>query len=325
MRPPIITLTTDFGTAGPYVAAMKGVILGINPAVQLVDVSHEIAPQNIREAALCLAQVVPCFPPGTIHVVVVDPGVGSDRRLLGAQARGQLFLAPDNGVLSWAVRGTLQGGPTAEDAEGRREENSVIELTEKRFWRESVAATFHGRDILAPVAAHLSLGVSPAQLGRPVSEYVQLPWPAATRNGIALVGEVLAVDRFGNLITNIRASDLGDWQFVVPALAGPDLSTCPEGRSLPKEKRLAEKSASNRGGGPVPVFCRRITIAGRELPLLRTYSDALPGDALALIGSSGLLEIAVRDGSAAQGMCCGVGTAVQVNNVKDTRSAAKTA
>src|SRR2546427_6835632 len=117
----IITLTSDFGASGPYVAAMKGIILGINPAVQLVDVSHEIGAQNIREAALCLAEVVPYFPGGTIHVVVVDPGVGTSRRLLCVQMHGQFFLAPDNGVLSWAARGA----------------GSIdrVHLTEVRFWR----------------------------------------------------------------------------------------------------------------------------------------------------------------------------------------------
>jgi hypothetical protein len=259
MASALISLITDFGAAGPYVAAVKGVILAINPDARLIDVSHEIAPQNIREAALCLSQVVPYFRRGTIHVVVVDPGVGSDRRLLCVRIHDQLFLAPDNGVLSWTARGA-----------------AVIErfeLTERQFWLREISSTFHGRDILAPVAAHLSLGVLPSQLGRPVGDWVELPWPEPQPIAGGLDGEVLAVDRFGNLITNIRVTNL------------------PIG--APSSVRVASGAAEIGS-------------------LVRTYTDVRDGEPAALVGSSGLIEIAVRNGSAAARLGGGPGTRVRV-------------
>jgi len=259
MNPAVLALTTDFGTAGPYVAAMKGVILGINPDARLVDVSHEIAPHNIREAALCLSQVVPFFPPGTIHVVVVDPGVGSNRRLLCVRMRDQIFLAPDNGVLSWSARGN-----------GTIER---IELSESRFWRSEISSTFHGRDILAPAAAHLSLGITPSQLGRPAGDCEQLPWPEPSPIPGGLQGELLAVDRFGNLITN----------FVQPDFPVAARSTL------------------------------RVVFGTTEIgPLVRTYSDVREGEFAVLVGSSGLVEIAVRNGNAAERLRAGPGTRVRV-------------
>ncbi|HPP53751.1 MAG TPA: SAM-dependent chlorinase/fluorinase, partial [Thermoguttaceae bacterium] len=150
----IITLTTDFGVESPYVAAMKGVIFSLNPAAVVVDLSHAIPPQNIRQAAIVLEEVAPYYPAGSIHVVVVDPGVGTDRALVYARIGEQHYLAPDNGVLSRLV--WLGWVPE----EVRRLENP-------RFWRHPVSRTFHGRDILAPSAAYLSLGVSPAELGPP--------------------------------------------------------------------------------------------------------------------------------------------------------------
>lgn len=260
MHPPIITLTTDFGTSGPYVAAMKGVILGINPAALLVDVSHEIGPQNIREGALCLASVAPYFPDGTIHVAVVDPGVGTRRRLLAVQMHDQIFLAPDNGILTWAAR----------------EADSIerIELTESSYWRKHVSATFHGRDILASVAAFLSLGVAPHNFGKPVDDWVQIPWPTPKSIAGGLEGEVLAIDRFGNLITSISEADL---------------------------------TASGR-------TIARVACSGTEVgPLARTYSDVRAADPVALIGSHVLLEIAVRNGSAAARLGCAVGSPVAVH------------
>jgi S-adenosylmethionine hydrolase len=188
MPDPIITLTTDFGAAGPYAAAMKGVILALNPAARLVDLTHHVPPQDVRHAAFFLASAVPCFPPEAIHVVVVDPGVGSDRALLYVEAGGRRLLAPDNGC--WTL---LEGAGAARG----------IRLADPRFWRQPVSATFHGRDILAPVAAHLSLGTDPAQLGPPVAEWVRLPWPRPATQKDGLTGEVVFIDDFGNLITNI--------------------------------------------------------------------------------------------------------------------------
>src|SRR5262245_20407745 len=148
---PLITLTTDFGSASPYVAAMKGVVLSINPHTRLLDLTHAIRPQDLRHACYFLATAVPYFPAGTIHVCVVDPGVGSERAALYAEADGQRFVGPDNGIFTGVFR--KLGRPAC-----RR-------LANCRFWRPGVSATFHGRDIFAPVAAHLSLGVDPAELG----------------------------------------------------------------------------------------------------------------------------------------------------------------
>jgi S-adenosylmethionine hydrolase len=194
MPNPLVTLTTDFGEDSPYVAAMKGVILGINPQARLLDLSHQIPPQDLRHAALFLAGSVPYFPPGVIHVVVVDPGVGTERALLYVEVEGHRLLVPDNGCWTSLLHA---GAPPP----------LVIRLAEPRFWRQPVSATFHGRDILAPVAGHLSRGVRPGELGPPVKEWVrpETPLPVESAGGIA--GEVVLVDHFGNLITNIP----GEW------------------------------------------------------------------------------------------------------------------
>src|SRR5437763_3550394 len=148
----LITLTTDFGPASPYVAAMKGVLLAVNPEARLVDLSHHLPPQDLRYASFFLRSAVPYFPAGTLHVVIVDPGVGTSRDLLCVRTAGQVLLVPDNGCWTELAR-RLKGTPV------------VVRLTERRFWREEVSATFHGRDILAPVAGHLGRGVSPDELG----------------------------------------------------------------------------------------------------------------------------------------------------------------
>ena len=165
MPDPIITLTTDFGTDSPFAAAMKGVILSINPAVRLVDLSHDVPPFDVRHVSFFLAEALPYFPPGTLHVVVVDPGVGSNRSVLFVAVAGQRLLAPDNGC--WTLL-----------AEGHSKPLRVIRLAEPRFWRPIVSPTFHGRDIFAPAAAYLSLGINPAELGPTVTEWKQLAWPA---------------------------------------------------------------------------------------------------------------------------------------------------
>jgi len=192
MTAPIITLTTDFGEADSYVAAMKGVILSINPAARLVDLSHQIPPQDVLHAALFLAGAVPCFPSGTLHLVVVDPGVGTERALVYAELGKQRLLAPDNGVLTLVERSLGV--------------HRLFRLTESRYWGTNVSSTFHGRDILAPVAAHLSLGISPEALGPALTELHRLEFPEPRVAGTCICGEVIDIDRFGNLITNIPAS-----------------------------------------------------------------------------------------------------------------------
>jgi S-adenosylmethionine hydrolase len=258
----IVTLTTDFGEDSPYVAAMKGVLLAINPAARLVDLSHQIPPQDVRHAAFFLAAAVPYFPPGVIHVVVVDPGVGSERALLYVEVQGHRLLAPDNGCWTLLAAGGV-GAP------------AVIRLAEPRYWRQPVSATFHGRDILAPVAGHLSLGIDPETLGPRVEEWVRLDMPSPQPGKNSWTGEVVFVDHFGNLITNIPAESLG----AVPH---------PESRLTVGKKSIRR-------------FC-----------WVRTYSEAKPGTLVALISSTGMLEIAVNQGNAARRLGAAVGTPVTV-------------
>jgi S-adenosylmethionine hydrolase len=188
---PIITLTSDFGLADGYVGIMKGVILGICPEARLVDLSHDIAPQNVAQAAFVLTHAAPYFPAGTIHLAVVDPGVGSSRRPIVVQTSHALFVGPDNGLFTYAL--------TEEGCQ-------AWELICPAFWLPQVSRTFHGRDIFAPVAAHLARGVPPWQLGRPVADLVRLPLaePGRCADG-RITGQVIYTDRFGNLITNVPA------------------------------------------------------------------------------------------------------------------------
>jgi S-adenosylmethionine hydrolase len=190
----LITLTTDFGDDSPYVAAMKGVILSLNPAARLIDLSHAIPPQDVRHGAFFLSGAVPYFPEGTLHVVVVDPGVGTERALLYVEIAGQRLLIPDNGV--WTLLGN-GSAPTR-----------VIQLCESIYWRAAVSRTFHGRDILAPVAGHLSLGLDPEALGPPKMDWVRLAVPQMKREGDRLTGQVVFEDHYGNLISNIPGAAL---------------------------------------------------------------------------------------------------------------------
>src|SRR5947208_810352 len=203
---PLITLTTDFGGDSPYVAAMKGVILNLNPRARLIDLSHQIPPQDVRFAAFFLRACIPYFPPEAIHVVVVDPGVGTDRALLYVEVDGHRLLAPDNGCWTGLLGQTfLSGKPVGQTLLSGKP--TVIRLTERRFWRPTVSPTFHGRDILAPVAARLSLGEDPRSLGTPFDDWLRLEIPSPTIEPDRLVGEVIFIDHFGNLITNIPGTE----------------------------------------------------------------------------------------------------------------------
>jgi len=198
MRHPVISLTTDFGTADHYVGTMKGVILGIAPAARIVDVSHEIRPFEIAEGAYAIAQAARHFPAKSIHVVVVDPGVGSARRPILAEVGGRYFIAPDNGVLSMIFDGR----------------EKVRHITNARYFLPEVSNTFHGRDIFAPVAAHLAAGVTPSRFGRLIRDHLRLDFFRPRRTGKHVwTGMVLHVDRFGNLITNFTMVDLGGREF----------------------------------------------------------------------------------------------------------------
>jgi S-adenosyl-L-methionine hydrolase (adenosine-forming) len=271
-RSPVITLTTDFGLADPYVAAMKGVILSLNPAATIVDITHEVRPQQVAQAAFLLSQALPYFPLGTIHVVVVDPGVGTARQALVLVTPEMLLLGPDNGVLSAALpeetrrRALLGPDPRGvELPEGYR----AVALRRRRYMRKPVSATFHGRDVFAPAAAHLSLGVGLEALGPAVRRIRALPpFRARRRPDGTLEGRVMHVDRFGNVVTDVRAEDL------------------PAGRI-------------------------EVSIGGQHIEgLASTYEDG--PDLKALVGSAGYLEVACRGGSAAYRLGVDVGASVLV-------------
>lgn len=245
---PVITLLTDYGTSDHYVAAIKGVLTSLAPQAQVVDITHDIAPYNVAQAAFVLRQAFPWFPRGTVHVVVVDPGVGSERRILLGQYAGQFVLAPDNGLLTYVHR------DFAADA--------VHVLEDRRLWLAQVSPTFHGRDIMAPAAAHLVKGVKPRSFGR-VAERIELlavPHRAEAKDG-GWIGRVIYVDRFGTLVTNVRGDQLG---------------------STEVRPRKWEVFVSGASLGPIRT-------AFHEVP---------PGAPLALMGSGGHLEIAVNQGRA---------------------------
>lgn len=187
-----VTLLTDFGTGDGYVGAIKGVIASIAPAAPIDDASHDIPPGDVAAAAWTLARYWRLYPPGTVHLVVVDPGVGGDRRPLAAEVDGRLFVAPDNGVLTRVLAEAAPGG--------------IFLIANERYRRSRVSATFHGRDLFAPAAAYLAQGIAPAELGPPVSDPVLLPLREPVRSGNRAIGEVVHVDRFGNLITNLPAT-----------------------------------------------------------------------------------------------------------------------
>ena len=231
--PSFITLTTDFGLRDPFVASMKGVILSINPQVHLIDLSHDIAPQDIREAAFTLRSTYRYFPKGTIHVAVVDPGVGSGRRPVIVTTESYFFVGPDNGLFS----------PICQEAERLR----VHQVTADRYFLPNPGPTFHGRDIFAPVAAWLTKGVPSADFGKEISDYVKMDIPLPEKEPDGIRGQVIHFDRFGNAITNIMYSDI---KAFLPKDDDPKnlLITVP-GREIRGLKRFyAEASAEELGG-----------------------------------------------------------------------------
>jgi S-adenosylmethionine hydrolase len=194
----LVTLTTDFGMEDGNVGVMKGVILGINPHAAIIDLSHDIPPQGIADAAYVLRRAYEFFPQGTIHVVVVDPGVGTDRRPIAVRTRRALFVAPDNGVLSHVL----------DHLRDAADHPQAVHLNNPAYWRPEVSQVFHGRDIFAPVAAHLSLGVNMDDLGPRIDDLLVLPTPHLVRQPGKVAGQIMHVDHFGNLLTNIPRADL---------------------------------------------------------------------------------------------------------------------
>lgn len=248
----IITLMTDFGVDDEYVGVMKGVILSINPAAIIVDITHHIKPQDLIQAAYVIKHSFKFFPEGTVHVVVIDPGVGSERAIIALEVTGHIFLAPDNGVLTF-----LMDEPNI---------GSIVRVKDPRYFLESVSRTFHGRDIFAPVAAHLSNGVEIKALGVPTDKidlkklFIE---QASISDSGELVGAVVFIDGFGNLITNIDEKSLDNF--------------CKFCKKEKLEFRIGKK---------------------KIIGLSKTYENVLPQSPLAIIGSRGYLEIAVNCGNA---------------------------
>jgi len=259
-----IVLLTDFGFRDSYVGVMKGVILGICPDARVIDLSHNIMPQDVAEAAFVLSSAYTYFAEETVFVCVVDPGVGSQRKVLCMCANDQVFLAPDNGVLSLVAE--------------EKEPEGIYEVTNSEYFLPSVSRTFHGRDIFAPVAAHIASGVPPSEMGPPVRRVhkLRLPRPLRTAEG-KLRGKVIYIDQFGNLITNIGEHTLRT-TFRCPA---------EQIEVAVKQKRIQGISGS--------------------------YSDGKRGELLALIGSSGYLEIAANRDSAEKLLGCERGDGVHLS------------
>jgi S-adenosylmethionine hydrolase len=255
----IITLLTDFGTRDAYVGIMKGVALGICPAARLVDLTHEVPPQAVQLGALLLRSAVAYFPTGTVHLAVVDPGVGARRQPIAVVGEHACLVGPDNGLLA----------PAAAALGAYR----VRRLARDELFRHPVSHTFHGRDVFAPVAAHLAAGTPPDALGPELAALQALALPEPRIEAGAVHGEVIYVDRFGNLVTNIPAAALASFRL-------PHLSV-----------RIGETMISS---------------------LASSYAAAQPGTPLAVIGSWGTLEVAVRDGSAAEELRAGIAARVTV-------------
>jgi S-adenosylmethionine hydrolase len=272
----IITLTTDFGYDDAYVAAVKGAILSINPEANIIDISHSIKPQNILQAAFILSVAYRYFPKQTIHMAIVDPGVGSERQGIILKTPSSIFVAPDNGILSYIIDDlfSVESCTLTEQTHDLKEivfkkGLEAAAITDPRFWRHPVSPTFHGRDIFAPVAAGLSLGISLYEFGEKINSLHILPIPKPSLDPEGnLVGRVLHVDRFGTLITNIKSNDLPGKDVMIE-VAG----YCIQG--------ISDYYAQNKG-------------------------------VMAIVGSSGYLEVSLREGSACDFLGTAVGDEIKV-------------
>jgi len=245
-RSGLITLLTDFGLEDPYVSMMKGVILAVNPVARIIDISHHVKAWSITRAAGIIRETYPYFPEGTVHVTVVDPGVGGKRRAIILMAQSHLFVGPDNGIF-WPIIDLHQ-------------DIKIIHITETKYFLPDVSDTFHGRDIFAPVAAHLSKGADPFQMGPAISDPVKLQLPAPHQEGGTLYGQVVSVDHFGSLITNIHRKEIDEFA----------------------------------GGRALVIRLEDLIIEGMR----GAYAESGKDEILSLFGSSGYLEIAVNLGRA---------------------------
>lgn len=249
-HPQIITLITDFGLEDGYVGTMKGVILRINPEARIIDITHEVEAHNIFEAAFVLATVYRFYPRGSVHLVIADPGVGSKRKPILMETEDYYFVGPDNGVFTFV----------SEHSEIRR----VTAISEPKYLLPRISDTFHGRDIFAPVAAYLTRGVDPWEFGRPLKKFEKLKIPRPQKKRRELLGEIIHIDKFGNLVSNITQESVGDL---------------------------------------LPGKSYQIIVGGRKISRLsRSYSEAKKGEVLVIFGSSGFLEISVNQENASRAL-----------------------
>lgn len=260
-----ITLLTDFGLKDGYVGVMKGVIWSIAPDAQIADLTHLIGPQNVLEGALALERAAPYFPPGTVHLAVVDPGVGTRRRPIAGRLGEHFFVGPDNGLCTLLVQRARQAGQALQ----------FVHLDQPRFWLHEISHVFHGRDIFAPVAAHLVIGVGLDALGTPIDDPIMLALPRPQKIGNSWHGQVIMVDNFGNLSTNLEREHL--------AQLGVDRNSF------------------------------RVQVAGQQVRgLMSTFGDAPPGQLVALFGEAHDLCVCIVNGNAAAALGVEVGAAVEV-------------
>ena len=274
MNSPLLVFTTDFGLSDPYAGVMKGVALTINPGLRLIDLTHQVLPQNIAQGSFLLGINHRYFPKDAIHVAVVDPGVGTDRRPVLLSTPWGRFVAPDNGLLSGVIAGYLDPTPAVAGPVTLPPELTSVHLTNSEYWRHPVSKTFHGRDVFTPVAAHLSLGVAPEEMGDAVHNLFYLPLPQPAIQGGKITGQVVYRDVFGNLVTNIPTESLPSAEAVEVRI---------KGRSIIGLSRTFNDDAHSGDGGLI-----------------------------ALAGSHGYLAVAVSNGSAAALLEAGEGEAVEV-------------
>lgn len=258
----VITLTTDFGTRDGYPGVMKGVILRICPQAHVIDITHDIAPQNVFEGALTLARSVPYFPSGTVHIAVVDPGVGTKRRPLAARLGEQYFVLPDNGLISAVLL----------RAEEQKQPVEIVCLNQKQYWLPEISYVFHGRDIFAPVGAHLANGVPLFDLGSPIHDPQKIDLPTVRSIPGGWQGAVIHIDHFGNIATNLQAEHVKNWTVLETRLAGQTF----------------------------------------RIPVTRTFGECKPGELVALIDSSGYLALCVVNGNAATRLNTQLGDMVEI-------------
>jgi S-adenosylmethionine hydrolase len=254
MRKPILTLTTDFGTRDHFAGVMKGVILGICPEADIVDISHQVQPFEISEGAYLVAQAYRHFPAKTVHVAVVDPGVGTARRPILVETAGQYFIGPDNGVLAMVYSNLT---------------HKARAITNEKYFLHPISRTFHGRDIFAPSAAYLAKGARPSTFGKLIDDHLKPAFTEPQRIAKRVwLGTILYIDHFGNLITNFHVDSFSDVRV-----------------------RAFELAIGTQ-------ILRRLGL---------TYAEVDPGEAFAIVGSSGYLEVAMNQASAARALGCGVG------------------